>query len=170
MSRRDHRRRLGAAPAAVTRAGLLVEQVAHVQAELAGERPQGAHARVNLVALDLRDQAGRDADRASERAEAEPRALALPAELGADVRRRVRLRRSCVRGHCYAEPRESQSRSNRYEWRSGGPGAEVSSHWTVPPFVSENAWTQPTAVQNTSPGCSAYRVPSATTSTSPSSM
>ena len=32
--------------------------------------------------------------------------------------------------------RYSQSRSKRYECRSGGPGAEVSSHFTVPPRVS----------------------------------
>lgn len=32
--------------------------------------------------------------------------------------------------------RYSQSRSKRYEWRSGGPGADVSSQSTVLPFVS----------------------------------
>ena len=72
-------------------AGSVGEEVAHAEAELADERVERAHAGVDLVALDLRDEAGGDADAAGELAEAEAELLALRAQARADVRRLVGL-------------------------------------------------------------------------------
>src|SRR5581483_1262069 len=133
-----------------------------------------ADRRVHLVALDLRDEARRDAHSPRELAYRQLLSLPFGAQARPDLgRRRRRLGRGRVErsGHRYLPAaaertgpifscRYAQSRSKRYECRSGGPGADVSSQSTL----------LPTAVQKTSPGRSVYRSPSATTSTSPSSM
>src|SRR5262249_16541995 len=122
------------------------EQVAHRQAERRHHPPERAHRRVDLVALDLRDQAGRHADSARELAYRQLLLLTLGTQTGADLRGRgrVRVERRFDTQTAYAVDstgaifarRYSQSRSNRYEWRSGGPGAEVSSRSTLFPTVS----------------------------------
>src|SRR5262249_43064936 len=65
----------------------VAEDLAHGHAELGHERVERAHGRVHAVALDLRDEARRDADPARELAEADTAPLALLTEPAADLRR-----------------------------------------------------------------------------------
>ena len=74
-------RRRGRGPAGGLGVG---EEVAHRQAEDGDEPPERADRRVDLVVLDLRDEARRDADAARDLADGQALALALLAEPLAD--------------------------------------------------------------------------------------